>query len=49
VQELASVRHHQARADALARLLAERDATLAVREERIAHLERLLQNPTRMG
>jgi hypothetical protein len=49
VGELSSLRHHEARADALARLLAERDAELAAREERIAHLESLLQNPTRMG
>jgi hypothetical protein len=48
VAELSALRHHEARAEALTRLLAERDAELAARDERIAHLETLLQNPTRL-
>ena len=48
VQELADLRHHQARAEALARLLSERDASLAAQAERIDRLESLLQNPTDM-
>jgi hypothetical protein len=48
VAELSALRHHEARAEALARLLTERETELAARDERIAHLESLLQNPTRM-
>jgi hypothetical protein len=40
--EIASLRHHEARAEALARLLAERD-------ERIVALETLLRSPTQLG
>ena len=39
LQEIAALRHHQARAQALERLLAERDATLAARAARLADLE----------
>lgn len=42
VGELASLRHHEARAAALSRLLEERDA-------RIAELETLLRSPTQLG
>jgi len=42
VAELASLRHHEARAAALSRLLEERDA-------RIAELETLLRSPTQLG
>jgi len=45
VQDLSSLRHHEARADALARLLTEREAALAARVERIAVLESLLRDP----
>ena len=41
VAELASLRHHEARAAALSRLLEERDA-------RIAQLETLLRSPTKL-
>jgi len=49
VQDLAALRHHEARAAALTRLVAERDATLAAQAARIAHLEALLQKSTDMG
>jgi len=49
VQEIATLRHHEARAEALTRLLAERDRALAAQAERIAELERLLRTPTKMG
>jgi hypothetical protein len=49
VGEIAALRHLEARVDALARLLAEREAALAVQGQRIAHLERLLQNPPEVG
>jgi len=42
VAEIASLRHHEARAAALSRLLEERDA-------RIAELETLLRSPTQLG
>ena len=47
--EIASLRHLQARADALERLVAERDAALAAQAERLARLEALLQSPTGLG
>jgi hypothetical protein len=46
VKEIAALRHHEARAEGLARLIAERDAVVARQAERIAELERLLQPPT---
>jgi hypothetical protein len=49
VAEIASLRHLQARADALERLIAERDAALAAQAERLARLEALLQGPTALG
>jgi hypothetical protein len=49
VQEIAGLRHHEARAEALTRLLAERDVTLAALSQRIASLESLLQEQTRIG
>ena len=49
VQEIAGLRHHEARAEALTRLLAERDATLAAQSDRIASLESLLQGQTPIG
>jgi len=49
VREIAALRHHQARAEALARVVAEREADLAVRARRIAQLEALLRNPTHLG
>src|SRR4029453_6428203 len=45
VREIALLRHHEARAETLARLLGERDTALAVHAERIAQLESLLQAP----
>jgi hypothetical protein len=48
--EIAALRHHEARAGALERLVAERDAMLAAYAARIADLEaRLLQSPTDLG
>jgi len=45
--EIAALRHHEARAGALERLVAERDAMLAAHAARIADLEaRLLQSTT---
>jgi hypothetical protein len=41
VQEIATLRHHEARAEALTRLLEERDKVVAAQAERIAELERL--------
>jgi hypothetical protein len=49
VQDIAALRHHEARAEALGRLLAEREAALAAQSERIARLETLLQRPTQLG
>ena len=46
VQEIATLRHHEARVTALTRLVAERDATLAERAEIIARLETLLRTPS---
>jgi hypothetical protein len=46
VQEIATLRHHEARVEALTRLVAERDAALALQAERIAELETLLRDPT---
>jgi hypothetical protein len=48
-QDIAALRHHEARAEALARLLADREATLAEQSARIARLETLLQNPAELG
>jgi hypothetical protein len=45
VREIALLRHHEARAETLARQLAERDTALAVHAERISQLESLLQAP----
>ena len=48
--EIAGLRHHEARASALERLVAERDAMVAAKATRIADLEaRLLQSPTDLG
>ena len=48
--EIAGLRHHEARASALERLVAERDAIVAAKDARIADLEaRLLQSPTDLG
>jgi hypothetical protein len=49
LSEIAALRHHEARAEALARLLAERDAALAAQAERIRRLEALLRTPTQLG
>ena len=49
VREIAALRHHEARAEALARIVAEREADLAVQARRIAQLETLLRNPTHLG
>jgi hypothetical protein len=49
VKEIAALRHHEARAEALARLVAERDTALAEQTERITHLETLLRSPTQLG
>jgi hypothetical protein len=46
VQEIAQLRHHEARNQALTRLLAERDAALDARARRILELESLLQRAT---
>ena len=49
VKEIAALRHHEARAEVLARMVAEREANLAAQERRIAQLETLLRNPTHLG
>ena len=49
MSEIAALRHPEARAEALARLLGERDTALAARAERIAELEALLRTPTQLG
>jgi hypothetical protein len=49
VQEIATLRHHEARAEALTRLLSERDNALTAQAERIAQLEHLLRTHTKMG
>ena len=50
MREITALRYHQARADALARLLAERDIALARQTQRIAELEAaLLRTPTQLG
>jgi hypothetical protein len=45
MREIALLRHHEARAEALARLLAERDVALAAQADRVTQLETLLQAP----
>ena len=45
MREIALLRHHEARAETLARLLAERDAALAAQAETMAQLESRLQVP----
>ena len=45
VREIALLRHHEARAETLARLLAEREAALAAQGELLAQLESRLQVP----
>ena len=45
MREIALLRHHEARAEALARLLAERDVALAAQADRVTQLESLLQAP----
>jgi hypothetical protein len=45
VREIAILRHHEARAETMARLIAERDTALAAHAERVAQLESLLQAP----
>jgi len=50
MNELTALRHHEARAQALTRLLAERDTALARQAQRIAELEAaLLRTPTQLG
>ena len=49
LKEIAALRHHEARAEVLARMVAEREANLAAQERRIAQLETLLRNPTHLG
>jgi hypothetical protein len=49
VKEIAALRHHEARAEALGRLIAERDAAIAAQAERIERLETLLRSPTQLG
>ena len=49
LKEIAGLRHHEARAEVLARMVAEREANLAAQERRIAQLETLLRNPTHLG
>jgi hypothetical protein len=49
LNEITTLRHHQARAEALIRLVAERDAALALKAERIAQLEDLLRTHTHLG
>jgi len=50
MREMAALRHHEARAQALTRLLAERDTALARQAQRIAELEAaLLRTPTHLG
>jgi len=45
VKEIALLRHHEARAETLARLIGERDTALAAQADRLAQLESLLQAP----
>ena len=49
LNEITALRHHQARAEALIRLVAERDAALGRNAERIAELEDLLRSHTHLG
>jgi hypothetical protein len=49
VQEIARLRHHEARVEALSRLVAERDSALAAQAERIERLESLLQKAPDSG
>ena len=50
MRELTALRHLEARAQALTRLLAERDTALAQQTRRIAELEAaLLRTPTHLG
>jgi hypothetical protein len=49
MREIAELRHHEARAHALTRLISERDAALAGQAERITHLETLLQRSSETG
>ena len=50
MNEITALRHHEARAEALTRLLAERDTALARQAQRIAELEAaLLRKPTQLG
>jgi hypothetical protein len=46
VREIAELRHHQARTEALTRVVAERDAALAAQAEHIARLEALVGGST---
>ena len=45
MREIALLRHHEARAETLARMLGERDTALAAQADRVAQLETLLQAP----
>jgi hypothetical protein len=45
VREIALLRHHEARAETLARLVAERETALTAQADRVAQLESLLQAP----
>ncbi len=49
LNEITALRHHQARTEGLIRLVAERDAALARKAERIAELEDLLRTHTHLG
>ena len=49
MSEIAALRHHEARVEALTRLLAEREAALRAQANRIARLEALLRTPTELG
>ena len=49
LKEIAALRHHEARAEVLARMVAERESNLAAQERRIAQLETLLRTPTHLG
>lgn len=49
MNEITALRHHEARAEALTRLLSERDAALERQARRIADLEAaLLRTPTQL-
>lgn len=49
VQEIARLRHHEARVAALERMVVERDEVVAVQARRLAELETLLRAPGELG